>query len=259
MAATRSLNGWPGIESSSAPDLATGAVPGTKQRVTMQRDVLPLFLAFLADWNRTVMPLDATGELGPDGWSYRPARTGDGLSNHASGTAVDIRYDVLRADRRRHMTAAQVDAVHRLLAKYVDGDGRRVLGWGGDWSDANVDEMHVELAQSWAVGARGRRTVKADVFAVIKRLGIRPDGTTGPQAAPFTASVYRMPTRGPVVTTMREALRLPTARDGETLGWDADLKAAWGGYLLRHPKLILMGNRSFQINARGYASLIKNL
>lgn len=252
--APRSLNGWPGIVAAPSVDLATGAVPGTKQRVTLQRDVLPLFLAFLADWNRTVLPLDVKGELGPDGWSYRDARTGDGLSNHASGTAVDIRYDVLKADRRRHLNAAQIAAVHRLLDKYVDADGRRVLGWGGDWSDANVDEMHVELAQSWAVGARGRRTVKADVLAAIKHLGIRPDGTTGPQAAPFTASVYRMPTHGPVVATMRQALRLPAGD-----AWDAALKAAWGGYLLRHPWLIPAGNRSVQINARGYASLIKNL
>lgn len=73
-------------------------------------------------------------------------------------------------------------------------------------------------------------------------------------AAPFTASGYRMPTHGPVVATMRQALGLP---EGDQ--WDADVKAAWGGYLLRHPYLILAGNRSFLINKRGYASLIKNL
>ena len=65
---------------------------------------------------------------------------------------------------------------------------------------------------------------------------------------------YRAPTRGPVVATMRQALSLPAGDQ-----WDDALTKAWGGYLLRHPYLIAAGNRSFQINARGWASLIKNL
>lgn len=174
-----SLNGWAGIPS-AGPNLARRQVPGTTRSVTLQADVLPLFLAYLADWHKTVMPIDGKPSyLGPDGWEYREARTGAGLSNHASGTAVDVRYDVLKADHQRHMTSAQIDAVHALLNKYVDADGRRVFGWGGDWKvGVYCDEMHTELAQSWAIGARGRNTTLADVRAVIKRLHIAPDGTT---------------------------------------------------------------------------------
>ncbi|MFN8147921.1 MAG: hypothetical protein U0R76_10695 [Candidatus Nanopelagicales bacterium] len=76
----------------------------------------------------------------------------------------------------------------------------------------------------------------------------------GPQAAPFTASEYRAGTHGPVVATMRQALRLPA---GDV--WDDAVTTAWGGYCLRHPWLIAAGNRSFRITARGYASLTKNL
>jgi hypothetical protein len=183
---TTSLNGWAGI-STSGPALARRVVPGTGRAVTLQVDALPLFLAFLADWHKTVMPIDGKPTyLGPDGWEYREARTGAGLSNHASGTAVDVRYDVLKADHQRHMTDAQIAAVHRLLDKYVDKDGRRVFGWGGDWKvGVYCDEMHTELAQSWAIGARGRATTKADVLAVVARLGIRPDGTQAAPAAPL--------------------------------------------------------------------------
>lgn len=188
---TTSLNGWAVVApTGAATALARRVVPGTTRSVTLQKDALPLFLAFLADWHKTVMPIDGSRSyLGPDGWEYRMARTGAGWSSHSSGTAVDVRYDVLRADHQRHMTPAQIDAVHKLLDKYVDDSGRRVFGWGGDWTVGTFcDEMHTELAQSWAKGARGRATTLADVRAVIKRLNIRPDGTfavPAPAAAPW--------------------------------------------------------------------------
>lgn len=183
---TTTLNGWPGV-STSGPALARRLVPGTTRAVTLQADALPLFLAYLADWHKTVMPIDGSRSyLGPDGWEYREARTGAGLSNHASGTAVDVRYDVLKADHQRHMTPAQIAAVHRLLDKYVDDQGRRVFGWGGDWTVGKAcDEMHTELAQSWAIGTQNRATTLADVRAVIKRLNIRPDGTIANPPAPW--------------------------------------------------------------------------
>lgn len=195
-----SLNGWPGVyrlnaagtkvSDYSSPQLVRRVVPGTTRAVLLQADVAPLFLAYLADWHKTVMPIDGSRSyLGPDGYEYRDARTGAGLSCHASGTAVDVRYDVLKADHQRHMTPAQITGVHRLLDKYVDDQGRRVFGWGGDWKVGTYcDEMHTELAQNWAAGARGRATTKADVVAVIKRLRIRPDGTVAdpiPPAAPW--------------------------------------------------------------------------
>ena len=180
----RSLNGWP---QAGYADLSFGVVPGTSKKVTLRRDVLPLFLAYLADWHTTVMPIDVPGALGPDGWAVRQARTGAGLSNHASGTAVDVRYDVLKADHKRHMTRAQINAVHALLAKYVTSDGRRVFGWGGDWKvGLYCDEMHTELAQDWAAGAGGKAASKADVADVIKRLRIRADGRTAPATPVWT-------------------------------------------------------------------------
>ena len=183
-----SLNGWVTIPTASSPELANGVIPGTTRRVTTQRDCLPLFLAFYADWHRTVHSIDYKGALGPDGWEYRQARAANGFSNHASGTAVDVTYDWLKADHARHMSPGQILAVHRLLDKYVDVSGRRVFGWGGDWTVGTYcDEMHTELAQSWAPGARGRSTTKTDVLAVIKHLGIHPDGTTA--SAVKTANV----------------------------------------------------------------------
>jgi hypothetical protein len=169
-----SLNGW------AAPParLATGTVPGTKKKVTLQADVLPLFLALLSDIHKTVVPIDVPSALGPDGFEYRDARTGAGLSNHASGTAVDVRYDLMKADRKKHLNDAQTAACHKLLDKYVDSNGRRIFGWGGDWKlGVYMDEMHWEIIQSWSSGAYGRKTTVQDVKNVIARLKIQPDGT----------------------------------------------------------------------------------
>jgi hypothetical protein len=151
-------------------------VPGTKKKVTLQADVLPLFLALLADIHKTVVAIDTPGALGPDGYELRDARMSSGISNHGSGTACDVRYDLMKADRKKHLTDAQTAACHKLLNKYVDSNGRRIFGWGGDWKA--IDEMHWEIAQSWAVGAHGRKTTMQDVKNVITRLKIQPDGTT---------------------------------------------------------------------------------
>ena len=76
----------------------------------------------------------------------------------------------------------------------------------------------------------------------------------GPVIAPFPGGVVSKGAKSPVVATMRQALSLPA---GDV--WDDTVTKAWGGYCLRHPYLIAVGNRSYQINARGYASLVKNL
>jgi D-alanyl-D-alanine carboxypeptidase/Putative peptidoglycan binding domain len=189
-----SLNGW------AAPParLATGTVPGTKKKVTLQADVLPLFLALLADIHKTVVAIDVPGALGPDGYELRDARASSGISNHGSGTAVDVRYDLMKADRKKHLTDAQTAACHKLLDKYVDANGRRIFGWGGDWKlGTYMDEMHWEIAQSWAVGAHGRKTTMQDVKNVIARLKIQPDGTVQGLAVvpakPVTTPVAQKP------------------------------------------------------------------
>ena len=171
----QSLNGWGGIQSSSDSRLAWGTVPGTKKKVCLHKDVLPVFLAMLSDINKNIIPLDP-GPL--DGWEYRAARTGAGLSNHASATACDFRYDFLKATHKIYLTPAQHNAMHKLMDKYVTSSGKRVFGWGGDWSKM-PDEMHLEGIQSWSPGAKGSNVTIADFQNVIKRLGIKPNGTVG--------------------------------------------------------------------------------
>jgi hypothetical protein len=176
------LGGWPGIETAQEQrdHLVWIKVPGTVKKVQLRKEVAPVFAAFLAEVHKKVIDLNK-GPL--DGWEFRQARTGAGLSQHAGAVASDMRYDVLLADHRRHMTQAQINAMHSLLNKYVTTSGKRVFGWGGDWKVATdttpgfCDEMHLEAIQNWSPGSHGSNATVADFKNVQKRLGIKSDGT----------------------------------------------------------------------------------
>lgn len=164
-----SLNGWTAIASPSDPRLKWQPIPGTSRKVLVRRAAGPLFGAYCADWNR-LMPkrLKLENPSCPvDGWEYRDPRlaTGNRLSNHASGSAIDLAYHVLLADRQSHMTDTEKKIMEQLLDIYVLADGRRIFRWGGYWQA--VDEMHTEVAPGM--------TIK-DVKAVIKRLKIDDNG-----------------------------------------------------------------------------------
>jgi hypothetical protein len=172
-----SMNGWTAIRLAADPRLRTITVPGTKRTIRVARSAAPVFAAFLADWHR-LMPARLKLSTGPlDGWNYRTSRMSTNLSNHSSGTAVDIRYDVLKADGKIHMTPAERAIVENLLDKYKTSDGRRCFGWGGNWKPPHADEMHVEAIQAWDAGAKGRNATPADFADVAKRLNIASDGT----------------------------------------------------------------------------------
>ena len=192
----QSLNGWEGIPSETDPRLKWGTVPGTNKKILLHKDVLPVFLNMLSQVNRLVIPLDP-GPL--DGWEYRDARTTAKLSNHASGTASDMRYDVLKADRQRHMTPKQTKTMQKLLNKYVTSTGKRVFGWGGDWDlGTYMDEMHLEAIQYWSPGSQGTNATAADFADVKKRLGIKADGTR-------TIVAFIVPPKKPVVSAQAAA------------------------------------------------------
>ena len=103
----KSLNGWPVIMTALDPRLRTIKIPGTNRTVRVRRGVAPVFAAFLADWH-TEMPKRLKLNEGPvDSWVFRKSRFVDKYSNHASGTAVDLRYDVLKADGKPHMSQSE--------------------------------------------------------------------------------------------------------------------------------------------------------
>jgi hypothetical protein len=119
-------------------------VPGTPDvRVTVADgpagDVL---IHVLAEVHKRVEPLTLDGTRGElDDWGYasRPIRGGTAISNHASGTAVDVNATRHPLGAVHTFTSRQVAVIHDILAA-VDN----VVRWGGDYTGRR-DEMHFEI------------------------------------------------------------------------------------------------------------------
>lgn len=208
--------------------VATVPVPGTGRRVTLARWAAPLLLDLLRRWQAHPdlgggrLSL-LTGPLG--GYNPRPARAGHGRASDHWGYAVDVRYDVLAADNREHMTRAENEAVRGLLADYAGA-----IAWGGPTAAASranpgrsvgrysrlIDEMHLYIAPG---------TTPARAQAVQRRLGIRADGTrtttpTTPEetdVALTDADVDRIARRTAEVLLGTRLDRPATAAEGDTI------------------------------------------
>jgi D-alanyl-D-alanine carboxypeptidase len=117
-------------------------VAGTDVTVFVRQGAAGGLLAYVAArWNREVEPLRAAdGVL--DCWGYSPRLIRGStttISNHASGTAVDLRARSHPLGRTGTFRPAQVVAIRRIL-----DDCRHAVRWGGDYS-GRKDEMHVEI------------------------------------------------------------------------------------------------------------------
>lgn len=100
---------------------------------------------FCRRFNAEVEQIDKASSWG---FAPRPIRgTSDTVSNHASGTAVDLNATAHQMGSRGTFTPAQSAALRRLLRDFP------VIRWGGDYS-SRADEMHFEINASDAALAR---------------------------------------------------------------------------------------------------------
>lgn len=134
-----SENGYPAL-SADSPFLYTWNIP-TKEgvvRIRMRNGSAGFLLAFAVSlWAQFIEPV--FGKVLDDwGWAYRVVRDGVVLSNHASGTAVDI--NATRHPLGRVGTVLKAALWRTLLATRLRG----LLRWGGDYHNRK-DEMHTEV------------------------------------------------------------------------------------------------------------------
>lgn len=130
-----------GYTANSQAPIRRARIEGTDVSVGVRRGPAgDLLLHAAARWHREVEPLRA-----PDGvldcWGYAPRtiRGSTTLSNHASGTALDLRARAHPLGRSGTFRADQVAAIRRILA-----DCRFAIRWGGDYR-GRKDEMHIEI------------------------------------------------------------------------------------------------------------------
>lgn len=136
-----SQNGWP-----VNPPRSAHTIPGTNVRVTVADgpagDVL---MHVLGQVNSRVEDISMNSDRNErDDWGYadRSVRGSEAISNHASGTAVDMNATRHVLGAQNTFTPTQVQEIHRILGE-VDG----VVRWGGDYTGRR-DEMHFEIVGS---------------------------------------------------------------------------------------------------------------
>jgi len=143
MASIRELtspNGWPASEDRKAIGIESFAIPGTKLKIACATDVAPILVAFCQDFHDWVEPIDQ-GQLDDWGFAFRMTRGSDKvLSNHSSGTAVDLNALKHPLGKSNTFTKQQTNTIQLLIVKYG-------LSWGGNYK-RRKDEMHFEIALS---------------------------------------------------------------------------------------------------------------
>jgi len=134
-----SSNGWIASENQDEIGIKVFTVIGGAKPVKLRcaSAVAPLLLAACRQWNERVEKLEP-GQV--QGYAFRDVRGGAGtLSNHASGTAVDIfpaRHPQGSADG--NLTKDQQLAILDICKKYG-------LRSGGSYKNAKPDWMHIEI------------------------------------------------------------------------------------------------------------------
>lgn len=132
-----SQNGWPA--SPNKRDIGVGyfAVNGVEFVGGVKGgDVATVFTYVLT---RFAAEVEAFIVPGCWGWAYRDVRGATSLSNHASGTAVDVNAPLHPLGSMSTFTPAQRQRIRSIVTACAG-----VVRWGGDYS-GRKDEMHFEI------------------------------------------------------------------------------------------------------------------
>jgi hypothetical protein len=133
-----SQNGWVASEDQNAIGIKSFAVPGTKIKLRCAEKVAPLLVTFAAEFHAHIEPIDE-GALDDWGYCFRNVRGAtDKLSNHSSGTAIDLNATKHPLGHAGTFTPMQTVMIQALCKKYG-------LTWGGDYKNRK-DEMHFEVS-----------------------------------------------------------------------------------------------------------------
>lgn len=132
-----SYNGYPASKDPAEIKIKSYQIKGTALKLRCAESVGPLLAAFASEFHELIEPLDQ-GALDDWGYCYRMVRgTTDKMSNHSSGTAIDLNASKHPLAKIGTFPAEKVPMIRALAKKYG-------LKWGGDYK-SRADEMHFEV------------------------------------------------------------------------------------------------------------------
>lgn len=132
-----SSNGWPASNDRKEIDVKSYEVPGTKVKLACAEGAAPLLIGFACEFHKLIEPIDE-GTLDDWGYAFRMVRgSTDKLSNHSSGTAIDLNAPKHPLGKVGTFPAEKVPMIRALAKKYG-------LKWGGDYVNRK-DEQHFEI------------------------------------------------------------------------------------------------------------------
>ena len=140
-----SQNNWIASKDASEIHIVSIPIKGTMVKVRCAKAVAPLIVAFCKDFHELIEPIDH-GTLDVWGYCFRMVRgSTDQLSNHSSGTAVDLNATKHPLGKAGTFPTEKVPMIRALAKKYG-------MMWGGDFRH-RPDEMHFEITVSPAKAA----------------------------------------------------------------------------------------------------------
>jgi hypothetical protein len=132
----KSSNGWRASKYAAVIGVKSYPIPGTSIKIRLAKKAAPLLVGLATEFHKTIEPIDK-GTLDCWGFAFRMIRgSTDSLSNHSSGTAIDLNAIKHPLGKRNTFTDKQEVIIRQIAAKYG-------CKWGGDWKRA--DEMHFEI------------------------------------------------------------------------------------------------------------------
>lgn len=133
----KSQNGWPASKDPKVIKIKSYEIPGTDIKVRVAEAAAPLLIHFAAEFHERVERIDK-GELDDWGYNFRMVRgSEDSLSNHSSGTALDLNARRHPLGKRDTFTPAQRQILDELCKKYALR--------GGYTYKNRPDDMHFEV------------------------------------------------------------------------------------------------------------------
>ena len=135
-----SQNNWVASKDASEIHIVSIPIKGTTVKVRCAKAVAPLIAGFCSEFHELIEPIDE-GNLDDWGYNFRMVRNStDQLSNHSSGTAVDLNASRHILGKSGTFPSEKVPMIRALAKKYG-------MMWGGDFR-RRKDEMHFEISVS---------------------------------------------------------------------------------------------------------------